>query len=72
MRDWKQALRHQIDRAADEIKAGAYDAIAASPLIRGARITIVLDPDAEAVISYDIDVYPRSLLDRLPEEERPT
>ena len=64
MTDWKEILRGQINQAADEIKAGAFDTLTASPLIKSAKITILIDPDSNVEIHYDIDVYPRSILER--------
>lgn len=64
MTDWKEILRGQINQAADEIKAGAFDTLTASPLIKSAKITILIDPDSNVEINYDINVYPRSILER--------
>ena len=62
MADWKERIRHQINQSADEIKASAFDTLTASPLIKTAKITILLDPEKAPEIQYDIDVYPRSIL----------
>ncbi len=53
MADWKERIRHQINQSADEIKASAFDTLTASPLIKAAKITILLDPEKAPEIHYD-------------------
>lgn len=61
---WKDRLRAQIERAAEEVRTAAFDVITASPLIAAATITIRLDPDTFETVNYDIDVLPRGLRDK--------
>lgn len=62
MRDWKEELRRQIDRACEEIRATAFDVISAPGLITGATIEIVLDPDTTEAVRYRIETLPAALL----------
>ncbi len=61
VKDWKETLREQIDRAADEIKASAFDTFTAAEYVSGAQITIDFDLDCMAKINYSVDVFSRRL-----------
>lgn len=67
--DWKQKIRKDIDDAAEEIKASAFETIiAADKLIEsphGVRIVVELSDDGAPIVRYEINTIPRGLLQNL-------
>ena len=67
--DWKPKIRKDIDAAAEEIKASAFETIiAAEKLIEsphGVRIVVELSDDAAPTVRYEINTIPRGLFQNL-------
>ena len=67
--DWKPKIRKDIDEAAEEIKASAFETIiAADKLIEsphGVRIVVELSDDCAPIVRYEINPFPRGLLPNL-------
>ena len=67
--DWKPRIRKDIDAAAEEIKASAFETIiAAEKLIEsphGVRIVVELSDDAAPTVRYEINTIPRGLFQNL-------
>lgn len=67
--DWRPKIRKDIDEAAEEIKASAFETIiAAEKLIEsphGVRIVVELSDDAAPIVRYEINTIPRGLFPNL-------
>lgn len=67
--DWKPKIREDIDAAAEEIKASAFETIiAAEKLIEsphGVRIVVELSDVAAPTVRYEINTIPRGLYQNL-------
>lgn len=60
MKDWQEKLKNNIDSAAEEIMASAFETfLAADKLVTGARIVISIDSDCLVRVTYEVDVFPR-------------
>lgn len=61
--DWKPKIRKDIDDAAEEIKASAFETIiAAEKLIEsphGVRIVVELSDVDAPIVRYEINTFPR-------------
>lgn len=66
--DWKSKFRKDIDDAAEEIKASAFETIiAAEKLIEspdGVRIVVDLSEHAAPIVCYKIRAIPRGIIGR--------